>query len=39
MPNALRTVSTGEDLNETIFLVTNDEAMKEKLAKIGERLL
>lgn len=31
--------STGEDLNETIFLVTNDEAMKEKLAKIGERLL
>ncbi len=31
--------STGEDLNETIFLATNDEAMKEKLAKVGERLL
>ena len=31
--------STGEDLNETIFLVTEDDAMKEKLSKIGERLL
>ena len=31
--------STGEDLNETIFLATEDEAMKEKLSKIGERLL
>jgi len=31
--------STGEDLNETIFLATEDEAMKEKLGKIGERLL
>lgn len=31
--------STGEDLNETIFLATNDKAMKEKLGKISERLL
>ena len=31
--------STSEDLNETIFLATKDEAMKEKLSKIGERLL
>lgn len=31
--------STGEDLNETIFLATKDEAMKEKLGKIGERVL
>lgn len=30
--------STGEDLNETIFLATNDEALKEKLSKIGERV-
>lgn len=31
--------STGEDLNETIFLATEDKSMKEKLSKIGEWLL
>lgn len=31
--------SLGKDLNETIFLVTNDEKMKEKLKDIENRLL
>ena len=31
--------STGQDLNETIFLVTQDEEMKEKLKGISSRLM